>query len=310
VVPEENIPMSSLTDRLTNDGGLTIFLFHGVIERQEHQVRNYTRKHLPVMEFEAILADVGRAGKAMSMDDVLRTCQSGEPFPKGAFAVTFDDGFENNLTVARPVLDRLGIPATVYVTSRFVDENGMSWVDRIEYAMEKTRYGVLRLPWSQRASHFANTIEKIAILNDIRRNVKSTPDLDVDEFVSDVFRQLDLEEVRSSDEQLDRKMTWDQVRNWCGHGFLVGGHSHTHAILSFLSLPRLEQEIDISLGMLKEKADIVASHYSYPEGLAHCYSEDVIRVLKSRGIACCPTAIDGTNGPGADAFHLRRVMVS
>ncbi|WP_162161305.1 polysaccharide deacetylase family protein [Afipia birgiae] len=302
--------MSSLTDRLTNDGGLTIFLFHGVIERQEHQVRNYTRKHLPVVEFEAILAGVGRVGKAMSMDDVLGTCLSGEQFPRGAFAVTFDDGFENNLTVARPVLDRLGIPATVYVTSGFVDENGMSWVDRIEYAIEKTRHGVLRLPWSQRASHFANPAEKIAILNDIRRNVKSTPGLDVDGFVSDVFRQLDLEEVRSSDDQLDRKMTWDQVRSWRTGGCLVGGHSHTHAILSFLSGPRLEQEIDISLRMLKERTGIVASHYSYPEGLAHCYSEEVIRALKARGIACCPTAIDGTNRPGADPFHLHRVMVS
>jgi peptidoglycan/xylan/chitin deacetylase (PgdA/CDA1 family) len=302
--------MSDLTNRLTQDGCLTIFLFHGVIDRQQHQVRNYSRKHLPAADFRTMLEAVGRVGRAMSMDDVVSICRNGEPFPKGAFAITFDDGFENNLTVARPILNQLGIPATVYVTSRFIDENGMSWIDRIEYAMEVVRAGVLKFPWSEGAVSFATAAEKIAILGDIRTHVKSTPDLDVDAFVSEIFRQLDLEEIRSSREQLDQKMTWDQVREWCADGFLVGGHSHTHAILSFLSPSQLEREIDVSLKMMSEKAGIVTPHYSYPEGLAHCYSEGVIQMLKSRGVTCCPTAIDGINQPGADPFHLRRVMVN
>jgi len=302
--------MNDLTARLTQDGGLTIYLFHGVVERQRHDVRNYTRKHLPAADFRSMLEGVGRVGRAMSMDDVVRICRSGEPFPRGAFAVTFDDGFENNLTVARPILNELGIPATVYVTSLFVDENGMSWIDRIEYAMEAVRSGVLQLPWADGPTSFANAEEKIAILVDIRVRVKSAPDLEVGAFVSDIFRQLDQEEVRSSGDQLDQKMTWSQVREWCDDGFLIGGHSHTHAIMSFLSPADLGEEIDLSLTMLREKSGIVTPHYSYPEGLAHCYSEDVIRALKARGITCCPTAIDGVNRPGADPFHLRRVMVT
>jgi peptidoglycan/xylan/chitin deacetylase (PgdA/CDA1 family) len=302
--------MMDLTQRIFEDGSVTIFLFHGVIERQHHKVRNYTRKHLPAAEFRAMLEAVGRGGCPISMDDVTRICGSGEPFPKRAFAVTFDDGFENNLTIAKPILEDLGIPATVYATSRFVDENGMSWIDRIEYALESTKAGVLHLPWSQQPSTFGSDPEKIVILNDIRTHVKSTPSLDVDGFVSDIFQQLHLEEVSASNDQLDQKMTWDQIRSWSSGGFLIGGHSHTHAILSFLSPARLEHEVDTSLSMLKNKAGIVTPHYSYPEGLAHCFSEDVIQLLKNRGITCCPTAIDGINGPGTDPFHLRRVMVS
>lgn len=302
--------MMDLTQELSTDGNLPIFLFHGVIERQRHVIRNYTRKHLPAAEFRGMLENVGRAGRAMSMDEVVEICHSGDPFPRGAFAVTFDDGFENNLTVARPILDELGIPAIVYATSRFIDENGMSWIDRIEYALESVQWGELLLPWSPEPTTFENAPEKISILNNIRQKVKSTPALDVDSFVSDIFQQLHLEEVRASDDQLDRKMTWDQVQSWCANGCLVGGHSHSHAILSFLTPALLEQEVDISLQMLKEKAGIVTRHYSYPEGLEHCFSEDVIRFLKTRGITCCPTAMDGLNRPGTDPFHLRRVMVS
>lgn len=302
--------MMDLCKRLTDDGSVAIFLFHGVIERQLHEVRNYTRKHLPVDEFRTMLEGLGCYGIPLSMDDVLDRCRRGTAFPKGAFAITFDDGFENNLTVARPVLDQLGIPATIYVTTRFIDENGMSWIDRIELALECTPSGDLRLPWSEVPRAFGSRGEKIEMLREIRTHVKSNPTLDVDQFVRDVYRQLGREEVHGTLDPLDKKLTWDQVARWSGGGFIIGGHSHTHPILSFLPQDRLVEEVDTSISLLKYKAGIVSQHYSYPEGLSHCYSQSVIDVLKTRGIACCPTAIDGTNLANADPFHLRRIMVS
>ncbi|MFH1452519.1 MAG: hypothetical protein ABIH00_00885 [Armatimonadota bacterium] len=50
-------------------------------------------------------------------------------------------------------------------------------------------------------------------------------------------------------------------------------------------------------------------HYSYPEGLDYCYSDEVINMLKEYGIKCSPTAIDGVNKVGDDLFHLKRVAV-
>lgn len=37
--------------------------------------------------------------------------------PHGAVCVTFDDGYRDNLTCAAPELDRLGLPATVYIVT-------------------------------------------------------------------------------------------------------------------------------------------------------------------------------------------------
>lgn len=302
--------MMNPVDRLTDDGSLTLFLFHGVIEDSSYEVRNYTRKHLPVAEFRTQLETLGRRGKPLSMDEVMRICATHAAFPKGAFAVTFDDGFENNVSVARPILNRLGIPAAIYVTSRFIDENAMSWIDRVEWAFEQVRSAALRLPWGRAPVHFEGRAGKIALLDEIRREVKSNARFDSDALVSDVFLQLGLDEVKASDDPLDRKMSWEQVRDWVAPGFVIGGHSHTHAILSFLAPDRLGWEIDTSLELLRKRAGIVTAHYSYPEGLAHCFSPAVIDALKARGIACSPTAIDGINPPGTDAFHLRRVMVA
>lgn len=213
------------------------------------------------------------------------------------------------MSVARPVLDAMGIPATVYVTSRFVDEGGMSWIDRIEWAFERVSEASIVLPWSPKTIELDSVTNKTAALSNIRFKVKSNPTIDVDALVSDIFRQLSMEEVHASDDPLDKKMSWQQVQDWIAPGFSIGGHSHTHAILSFLSPDKLAWELDHSLDLLRDRAGIVTKHYSYPEGLAHCYSPRVIVALKERGITCSPTAIDGTNPPGSDPFHLRRVMV-
>ena len=69
-------------------------------------------------------------------------------------------------------------------------------------------------------------------------------------------------------------------------------------------------EIEKSLTLLSEKAEISPTHYSYPEGLEHCYSDCVIERLKKYGVQCCPTAIEGRNPSGMDPFELRRVMVA
>lgn len=45
-------------------------------------------------------------------------------------AVTFDDGFHSIAEHARPVLDRLGLPGTVFFPTRFIDSGGpLSWPD-------------------------------------------------------------------------------------------------------------------------------------------------------------------------------------
>lgn len=49
----------------------------------------------------------------------------GQPVPKKAVCVTFDDGYTNVLDYAKPVLDELGWPATVFVPTHWAgSENG------------------------------------------------------------------------------------------------------------------------------------------------------------------------------------------
>lgn len=61
----------------------------------------------------------------------LRSGRTGRP----VVAVTFDDGYLDNLTAAKPVLDEFDVPATVFVATGAVGRDGPFWWDRLADAL-------------------------------------------------------------------------------------------------------------------------------------------------------------------------------
>lgn len=291
-----------------SEDGLTILLFHGVIEQQMHPVRNYLGKHLEVCHFTAMLQRLLEHGRPMSMAEIAAFREGGKPYPARSFAVTFDDGFENNYRIAAPILRRFDIPATFYVTTGFVNDNLMSWIDRIEHAIENATCQDLKLPWLKTPMSITSTAGKIAALEAIRAKVKSDREINVESLIACVFEQANVDFCDKGDGPLDLKMTWDQVRELHRDPlFTIGGHGHRHAILSFLESDQLSFELDSSFEAFRAHG-INISNYAYPEGQIHCYSDEVIRALQDRGIRFATTAIDGVNTLETNPFELHRVM--
>jgi peptidoglycan/xylan/chitin deacetylase (PgdA/CDA1 family) len=300
--------MSEYSNFLSEEN-FAIFLFHGVIREQRHQIRNYTKKHLDENTFARVIRELKNNGTPVSMPNIVAATLNRAQLPPKAFAITFDDGFENNYSVAAPILRDLNVPCTFYVTTGFVEVNGLSWIDKIEAVVEQTDCLRLDLPYPELTGTFQTREQKIDLLNHIRRIVKGDRRIEPDEFAGEVARQSGAS--TELDEQLDHKMSWRQVRELHEDElFTIGGHGHTHRILEYLDDAELESEIAVSLNALKENLGGTIEHYSYPEGMSNCYSDRVIRLLRDRGIVCSPTAEDGVNRIGDDLFRLKRIMVN
>ena len=305
---DDNLP-EKLTSFL-NDDSFVIFLFHGVVSKSNYEIRNSNKKHMESNLFAKCMKILSERGRSFSMNDLLYFHNRKKNLPPKSFAVTFDDGFENNLSIASPILYDFKIPATIYITTEFIEQNTMSWIDRIEFALENTFFETLNADWLKKKITIKDRESKLKLLNMIRNYVKNTKEVNPNIFATEICNQLGFSKITSSDDPIDKKMNWKQVYEAGKSDFLtIGGHSHTHQILSFLDSSQLAYELDTSINLLKDKADIKPIHYSYPEGLKHCYSENVINELRKRGVVCSPTAINGTNNITEDLFHLKRVML-
>jgi peptidoglycan/xylan/chitin deacetylase (PgdA/CDA1 family) len=58
---------------------------------------------------------------AWPLKRLIEARRQGRPSPPRTFAVTFDDGYENNLTQALPILHELRVPATIFIATRYLD---------------------------------------------------------------------------------------------------------------------------------------------------------------------------------------------
>ena len=282
----------------------------GVIEKEDNDVRNFNKKHILRSEFDNFLSCLLDVGTAVSMDDIINF-GNGNSMPSKPFAITFDDGFQNNLTVAAPILNKYQVPATFYVTTDFIDRNLMSWIDRIDWAVEKTSITKINLPWLTNEILFSSVESKVELLKEIRNKVKYDRSIDTHKLADEIQKKLDLTLTYSNSSNIDKKLTWSELKHLSTlPGVTIGGHTHTHAVMSFLNDNDLNKEISKSLELIKKNIGITLRHYSYPEGLPHCYNDRVISELKKQGIVACPTAEHGLNEINTNFFKLKRIFVN
>ena len=78
--------------------------------------------------FEEHLEVLKRLSKSMAFSNFAKANQE-KTLEHGSVAVTFDDGYANNLHRAKPLLEKYEIPGTVFVASDFVKEGKHYWWD-------------------------------------------------------------------------------------------------------------------------------------------------------------------------------------
>ena len=78
--------------------------------------------NVPPRQFRSQLEGVLRGGyRPCTLQKVLEAGRAGRPLPLRTFVVTFDDGYESVHRFAWPVLRRLGVPATVFLATAYLD---------------------------------------------------------------------------------------------------------------------------------------------------------------------------------------------
>lgn len=115
----------------TFDYAVPVLMYHRVADLTPAEARSPLMRDLTVSpaNFEEQVRTLKESGFTFLLaSQVEQAVREHLPLPEKAVAVTLDDGYEDNFSVALPILRKYGVPATVFVVTASVDKpQRLSW---------------------------------------------------------------------------------------------------------------------------------------------------------------------------------------
>jgi len=249
------------------------------------------------------LGALRRVTNIVPLRAALRDLRAGRPLPPRALAVTFDDGYRDNLTIAGPMLHRMGVPATCFLVPGILDGEVVPWWERLGWAFGSAR--VDRLDWEGRVrtlpgdGNRAAFTEVSAIL---KRRDRGARDTAVDELVG----LLDPRGEYRADEQF---LDWDGAKAL--NGFMeLGSHTMYHCIMSQESAPAQKADLAESRERLADRLGGEFDVLAYPNGTRVDYDDATIAGCAAAGYDFAVTTQGGWNTADTPRFEVRRWVMN
>lgn len=254
-------------------------------------------------EFADQMAWVADRFSVVSLDDVAAAA-AGASLPDRAVLITFDDGYQDNLDNALPVLRRLGLSAALFVATDHVGTGKAFWWDRVAAFFVHRAGEEVDLPILGQARWDAADAQSLAA-----RWIAAAKRIPHDEMRAAVTT---LTEGTDAADIGGLVMSWDGAREMASHGVAIGGHTHTHPILTRVPIETAREEINRSRADVGREIGAAAIGFAYPNGGTGDFDDTVVRAVGEAGYPVAFTLLPGPTRRReivADPLTIRRVYV-
>jgi peptidoglycan/xylan/chitin deacetylase (PgdA/CDA1 family) len=249
------------------------------------------------------LAFLGRRCNVVPLADALRALDRNDPLPPRAVALTFDDGYRDQLELAAPMLSRLGLPATFFLIPGLLDGTAQAWWELLAWTFTRsTRDAVV---WEGRTLGLRDDGERrrslATVLEELKRRDHPGRNTALDELKDRCSPDGKLEEHASF-------LEWDGARQLVRQGFMVASHSLNHAVLAQEPTPAQERDLTLSRRRLERELDVPVELLAYPNGKQPDYSQATIAAARDAGYSHALTTVEGWNRPSTAPYEIRRFV--
>ena len=242
-------------------------------------------------EFEWQIAYLKRRFYMTTLEEAVAMANGDIPL-RTSVLVTFDDGYLDNFTLAFPVLRSYGLEAVFFLPTSFVGTNHVPWWDVVAYIIKQSRKNTIRLQYPERIELDLKNDGVAQVIMKTLQLYKHPSMTDHDRFLSDLQTACDAPAPPNRERLF---MNWQEAREMQQGGMAFGSHTHTHEILSKLSLERQHYEVRRSQEVLehelKRRIDVLA----YPVGAPHTFTPQTKQALKKNGYRAAFSYYGGFN---------------
>jgi len=231
----------------------------------------------------------------MHLHDLAARARDGR-LPRHAVAVTFDDGYADNLHEALPILERHDMPATVFIATAHLASPREMWWDRLDAALLRDQdagWHVLGDEDNARQRGYRTACEALRPLPVTERDAR----------VEDIAGHFPPRPTH-------RLLGADEIAQLAQHPLItVAAHTHDHPQLSALPLEQQREQIQRSRRILEEITDDAVTAFSYPYGSRSAYTAGTVALVADLGFDLACSNFPGVVTRTTNRHQLPRVLV-
>ena len=229
--------------------------------------------------FAAHLRCLKRSFRPVRLAEIAAMIADGK-VKQNSVAITFDDGYRDNLTAAIPILEQMRLPATFFICGDAASEGESFWWERLEASlqlMELDDAGAERL---HRRLMVADVVERHRILA----------------------------ELPAADHVLSERLSHDDLKVLACHPLAdIGAHGWSHRRLDHLQTHDLRREVMENVRMLADLTGTSVRSFAYPFGGS--VTSELTDIVREAGIETACTVASTAVTVGSDPLLIPRLEI-
>jgi len=234
-----------------------------------------------------------------------------EPGAGPRVAITFDDGYRDNLAHAEPILQQFDVPATLFVVSGLLDSRAGFWIDRLASVLLAQTPARSHLRFEVRGTPYildvTTTEARDRAYRFLQHRLSRLSPAEIEVALGAICRSAGVE-ARVPESALP--LTGAQLRELAARGTVsIGAHTVTHPRLSSLADDQQRDELRRSRADLEALLGRPVGAFAYPYGGTDAINDTSVRLARETfdlAVTTEPGAVDA----GTDRFRIPRFHVT
>lgn len=256
----------------------------------EEQIQ-YLKEHVPILRFEEDWTKPGEDGVVL----------------------TFDDGYVDNYEYALPILEKYHVPATVFVSTGYVNSGREYWWDEIGRVLTRDVDYPKQFELKDSLYHYTwdtgDPEARMEMARSLHWLLKMDPDVERANLWLEQIRSWAgiRAEARRENLPVDSQKLQELSRS---EYITIGAHTVNHRSLGVQTKEGQQYEIGASICFLEKELKRKIRTFSYPFGSAVHFNKDTLEICRQKGIVKAATTIKGLWKETTNPYTVPRVEVS